>query len=275
MTKPILEKNNEQSDYPVVAHNISNTDDPTIPCVTVRSVLIGIFLTCIMSFTAEFFALRTSPLDVNLGLVILLSYMMGELVHRIFPEKIFHFTINPGPLTMKEHALIAIMASSVGYTSMAVEGLILQRLYYQFFMNHLNGMAYLLTMQIFALSLSGILNRYLIWPPSMLWPKSIMGCALIRTLVTGKDGATNDKSSWKLSRVKFFWLVVFLEFIYYWFPGYIFPLLSMFSVFCLFAPHNIVWSQITGAFGLGIGAFEFDWNAWVAYLDSPILVPFW
>ncbi|CAF4742003.1 unnamed protein product, partial [Rotaria magnacalcarata] len=41
------------------------------------------------------------------------------------------------------------------------------------------------------------------------------------------------------------------------------------------SPKNVVLSQVTGAYGLGFGAIEFDWNAWVAYLDSPILVPFW
>ncbi|CAF4456334.1 unnamed protein product, partial [Adineta steineri] len=27
--------------------------------------------------------------------------------------------------------------------------------------------------------------------------------------------------------------------------------------------------------GLSIGALQFDWNAWVSFLDSPIFVPFW
>ncbi|CAF3650061.1 unnamed protein product [Rotaria socialis] len=41
------------------------------------------------------------------------------------------------------------------------------------------------------------------------------------------------------------------------------------------SPKNVVLSQVTGACGLGFGAIEFDWKAWVAYLDTPILVPFW
>jgi hypothetical protein len=40
-------------------------------------------------------------------------------------------------------------------------------------------------------------------------------------------------------------------------------------------PENVVLSQLTGINGLGIGSIELDWNAWVAFLGSPIIVPFW
>jgi hypothetical protein len=40
-------------------------------------------------------------------------------------------------------------------------------------------------------------------------------------------------------------------------------------------PNNIIISQITGVNGLGFGSFELNWNSWVAFLGSPIVVPFW
>ncbi|CAF4329136.1 unnamed protein product, partial [Adineta steineri] len=40
-------------------------------------------------------------------------------------------------------------------------------------------------------------------------------------------------------------------------------------------PDNILVSQLTGINGLGIGSIELDWNAWVSFLGSPIIVPFW
>ncbi|CAF1279263.1 unnamed protein product [Adineta steineri] len=265
----------EESPFVEVAVNVSNTDDPTMPCVTVRSVFLGILLTCLMSFTIQFFAYRTSPIDVNIGIVILVSYLIGELLTRILPKSIFNITINPGPFTVKEHALITIMATSSVRTYEAMEALTVQRIYYNYYLSHFNSILFLLIMQFLSISISGILNRYLIWPAYMIWPKTLMSCSLIRAL-THTDESNIGKSRWtSMSRATFFWLIFLFSFIYYWLPGYIFPILSFFSLICMIGPKNLIFSQITGANGLALGAFELDWNAWVAYLDSPILTPFW
>jgi hypothetical protein len=192
----------------------------------------------------------------------------------ILPKTIFNITINPGPFSGKELAIIIIMALSGARTYEGIELLFIQRLYYTYDLNHFNSILFLITIHFFAISISGILKRYLVWPASMIWPKVLMSCSLIRTLIN-EDGFNNEKSRWKMSRSKFFWLMVLFQFLWYWFPGFIFPLLSFFSFICMIAPNNIIFSQITGANGLGLGALEFDWNAWVAFFDSPILVPFW
>ncbi|CAF3361188.1 unnamed protein product [Rotaria sp. Silwood1] len=254
--------------------NISNKDDSTILCLTVRSIFIGISLTCVTAFMSQFFAFRTSPLYLDIGIIILLAYMLGKLMSKILPERIFHITLNPGPFTYKEHAMITIMAASGTHTYQGIETLIIQRLYYKYHLSHVNSVLFLIIMHFIAISISGILKRYLIWPSFMIWPKALMGCSLIRTLIN-EDEFSNNNSRWKMSRSKFFWLIVLFQFFWYWFPGYIFPLLSFISLICFMAPKNIILSQVTGAYGLGLGTIELDWNAWVSYLDSPILVPFW
>ncbi|CAF3487323.1 unnamed protein product [Rotaria sp. Silwood1] len=277
-TKPLLNNSNndddEQSPYEEVAANISNKDDPTMLCLTFRSVFIGILLTCLMSFASQFFSYRTSPLDINIGLIILLAYMMGEFMSKVLPEKIFNITINPGAFSIKEHALITIMATSAIETTHAIQVITVERVYYNYYVDHVNGILFILVMHLLAFSIAGILKRYLVWPASMIWPKTLMSCCLMRTLNIENQTETT-KTRWTMSRSKFFWLVVLFQFLWYWFPGYIFPLLSMFSFICMIAPHNIVFSQITGANGLGLGVLQFDWNACVSFFDSPILVPFW
>ncbi|CAF4350131.1 unnamed protein product, partial [Rotaria sordida] len=120
---PLLNNSNddEQSPYEEVAVNISNKDDPAMLCLTFRSVFIGILLTCLMSFTAQFFDYRTSPLDINIGLIILLGYMLGEFMSNFLPEKLFNMTINPGSFSVKEHTLITIMATSGITTSYIIQ----------------------------------------------------------------------------------------------------------------------------------------------------------
>ncbi|CAF1503131.1 unnamed protein product, partial [Rotaria sordida] len=167
-TRPLLNNSNddEQSPYEEVAVNISNKDDPAMLCLTFRSVFIGILLTCLMSFTSQFFDYRTSPLDINIGLIILLGYMLGEFMSNFLPEKLFNMTINPGSFSVKEHALITIMATSGITTSYAIQVITVQRIYYNYYNTHVNAILFILVINLLAFSISGILKRYLIWPAS-------------------------------------------------------------------------------------------------------------
>lgn len=126
--------------------------------------------------------------------------------------------------------------------------------------------------------MAGIMRKFLVWPAAMIWPANLVSCALFRTLHSQdqhEEQQPEEKSRWKMTRLKFFFLAFLCQFLYYWFPGYIFPVLSLFSWICMIKPDNIILSQLTGIHGLGLGAIELDWNAWVSFLGSPIVVPFW
>ncbi|CAF0942425.1 unnamed protein product [Adineta steineri] len=265
---------NQQSPYEEVAINVPNHDDPTVLCLTFRSVFAGILLIFIKPFTDQLFYLRTLPLSLDIGIIILLSFMIGKFLEKILPEKVFNMTVNPKPFSVKEHTLAVIMAMSADGTHYTVQAIAVQRVYYNYYLHHFNAIIFMITFQLFALSIAGILKRYLVWPGAMIWPKTLMTCCVIRTL-HNEDETELNQSRWTMSRFKFFWLMLLFQFLWYWFPGYIFPLLASFSFVCMIAPNNLIFSQITGANGLSIGALQFDWNAWVSFLDSPIFVPFW
>ncbi|UJR25925.1 hypothetical protein I4U23_007273 [Adineta vaga] len=154
LTNTISSKSTEGSSYEEVEAHISNTDDPTMLCVTFRSIFIGILLTCLMSFTVQFFAFRTLPLDVNVGIVILISYLIGKIMATILPSTIFNIKINPGSFTYKEHALITIMATSCTRTSEAIETITIQRFYYKYYLNHFSAILFILIMQFIAITVS-------------------------------------------------------------------------------------------------------------------------
>ncbi|CAF0967771.1 unnamed protein product [Adineta steineri] len=265
---------NQQSPYEEVAINVPNHDDPTVLCLTFRSVFIGIILIFVKAITDQLFALRTLPLSLDIGIIILLSFMIGKFLEKILPEKLFNMTVNPKPFSVKEHTLAVIMAMSVDGNNSLIQAIAVQRVYYNYYLHHFNAIIFMITFQLFALSIAGILKRYLVWPGAMIWPKTLMTCCVIRTL-HNEDETELNQSRWTMSRFKFFWLMLLFQFLWYWFPGYIFPLLASFSFVCMIAPNNLIFSQITGANGLSIGALQFDWNAWVSFLDSPIFVPFW
>lgn len=107
----------------------------------------------------------------------------------------------------------------------------------------------------------------------MIWPVNLVNCALFRTL--HNDHRHQEDGYWTMTRLRFFFFASFFQFIWYWLPGYICPVLSLFSWICMLKPDNVILSQLAGINGLGIGSIELDWNAWVSFLGSPIVVPFW
>ncbi|CAF2776029.1 unnamed protein product [Rotaria sp. Silwood2] len=272
---------NEQSSYEEVAANVSNKDDPNMLVLTFRSWFLGLAFTCILSFVNQFFFYRTSPLIIGVLVAQLLSHLLGKLMEKILPRRNFkifrwYFSFNPGPFSVKEHCIITTMAATGAGTAYAIDVVTIQRLFYKRTINPAIGIIFVITSQVLGYGMAGIMRKFLVWPAAMIWPANLVNCALFRTLHNDKDdGDDNEKSRWTMSRLKFFFLAFLFQFLWYWFPGYIFPVLSLFSWICAIKPNNVILSQLTGINGLGIGSIELDWNAWVAFLGSPIVVPFW
>jgi hypothetical protein len=157
---------------------------------------------------------------------------------------------------------------------MAVNVVAIRRIFYKHSTTYINGLFFVLSSQMLGYGLAGLMRRFLVWPAAMIWPANLIYCALFRILHNNEDDNLNT-SRWTMSRLHFFYLAFFFQFLWYWIPGYLCPVLSYFSLFCMIYPNNIVVSQITGVNGLGLGSFELNWNSWVAFLGSPIVVPFW
>ncbi|CAF3264246.1 unnamed protein product [Rotaria socialis] len=273
----------EQSPYEEVAANVSNKDDRDMPCLTLRSWIISLLFTCLLSFVNQFFWYRTSPLFVGVIVAQLLSHLLGKIMAKVLPRRTFKvwrwgFCLNPGPFTIKEHCIITAMASAAGGTAYAIGVITIKRLFYKRSINYGVGILFVITSHTLGYGMAGIMRRFLVWPAAMIWPANLISCALFRTLHSGNDDnmqEENNNSRWTMSRFRFFFLAFLCQFLWYWFPGYIFPILSLFSWICVIKPDNILLSQLTGVNGLGLGSLELDWNAWVSFLGSPIIVPFW
>ena len=65
------------------------------------------------------------------------------------------------------------------------------------------------------------------------------------------------------------------QFIFYWFPGYIIPVLSGFSWICMIKQSNYVLAQLTDYRGLSLGSFSVNWYSLTYFLSTPLVVPRW
>ncbi|KAG6336208.1 hypothetical protein ID866_2885 [Astraeus odoratus] len=127
--------------------------------------------------------------------------------------------------------------------------------------------------QLIGFSIGGILRRFLVNPPSMIWPANLVTCALFNTLHAQTYAGMGNHGG--ISRERFFFYAWSAAVIWYFFPGYIFTALSYFSWVCWVAPNNVVVNQMFGYIsGLGMSLITFDWSQ-IAYIGSPLATPWW
>ncbi|KAF8975589.1 hypothetical protein BGZ46_009001, partial [Entomortierella lignicola] len=113
----------ENSPIPEVAAIVSNKDDPTLPCLTFRFWVMGVFFTVLLAFVNQFFFFRTNPLTLSAMVIQLIAYPIGKFMARVLPSGI----LNPGPFNIKEHVLITMAANCAGGTAYAVDITIIQK----------------------------------------------------------------------------------------------------------------------------------------------------
>ncbi|KAF3321529.1 oligopeptide transporter 4-like protein [Carex littledalei] len=273
---------NEDENSPVeqVCLTVQTTDDPSLPVWTFRMWLIGLFSCALMSFLNQFFAYRTEPLIITQITVQIASLPAGHLLAKILPEKKFHipgfgdrlFSLNPGPFNIKEHVLISIFANA-GYAfgngpAYAVSIVNIIKAFYKRNISFVAGWLLIITTQVLGYGWAGLMRKYVVDPAHMWWPSTLVQVSLFRALHE-KD------SSQHMSRAKFFLIVLVCSFVWYLFPGFLFPTLTSISWICWIFSRSVTAQQLgSGMEGLGLGAFTLDWSAVSSFLSSPLISPF-
>ncbi|KAI6101091.1 OPT oligopeptide transporter protein-domain-containing protein [Pisolithus croceorrhizus] len=248
------------SPYPEVRAAVANTDDPSIPAMTLRTWVLGLAWAVITSGLNQFMFYRYPSVTISSFVPQLLSFPMGKLWARYIPRRrVFGVSLNPGPFSMKEHVLITIMASVGAQSAYATDIIAVQRVSGctdQWFL--------VLSTQLIGFSAGGIARRFLVSPPSMIWPSSLVTCALFNTLHSQQYAGAGQLGG--LSRERFFlyaflcafvWLCFILNPASDFFPGYIFQALSYFSWVTWIWPDNAEIAQLFG------------------YIGSPLATPWW
>jgi len=128
-----------------------------------------------------------------------------------------------------------------------------------------------LSTQVMGFSVAGFMRPFLVWPPAMLWPASLVNSTLLTTLHKSYNVIDNKH----ISRQRFFVYVFIGGTLYYFLPGYLFTALSVFNWACWIAPQNPTVNALFGTnTGLGMGLLTFDWSM-VSWFGSPLMTPWW
>lgn len=131
-----------------------------------------------------------------------------------------------------------------------------------------------LTTQVSGFGIAGILRKLLVEPSSMMWPNQLVNTAFMYALHDHSKTDPAKANGWKIARYRYFLYVALGSFVWYWFPGYIAPFLSVFAFVTFIKPNNPVINQVFGGWtGLSIIPITFDWTQISAYIFSPLISP--
>lgn len=103
-----------------VQMTVGTTDDPSLPCMTFRTITLGITANILLTVINTFFGYRTEPLHVSAIVVQIAVLPIGRFMARVLPKRPligfpfipWRFSLNPGPFNVKEHVLITIFANT-------------------------------------------------------------------------------------------------------------------------------------------------------------------
>ncbi|KAI4843790.1 OPT superfamily oligopeptide transporter, partial [Aureobasidium sp. EXF-8845] len=269
------------SDYVAREHKIVETaedivnqvltveDDPTLNPWTFRMFFLGFGLSIFASVLQEIFYFKPQTIYVSSVFLCVIAYVLGDAMARVLPSKgVIGSYLNPHPFNMKEHATITLMASAAGQSALATEVLAAQELWYGGYPSKVLGVFITLSSQLIGYGIAGLLREVLVYPTKMLWPINLPVTTLLESLHKDKVVAKQ--------KIKVFYIIFVVIFVWEVFPEYLFPVLEGVSIFCLADQKNLVFTNLFGGAsgneGLGILSFCFDWQ-YVASLGSPLWLP--
>lgn len=284
----------DDSPYPEVRASVSNVDDPEMPSITFRSVLLGLGLSALSSVINTFLSQRNPPIQIVAIVIQILAHPLGKFLANVLPIRSFHFKIpgmrtgvkrtsidttwsfNPGPWNIKEHTVVLVAATTGLNPAYSLSILFAQDLarFWDDRRSFLYGFLFVCAPQLIGLALAGLVRKVLVEPASMIWPQNLVVSTVLNTLHADEELLTGDGGK-RASRLRFFHLASAIAFVVYFFPGYLFMALSIFNWICWIWPTNVPVNVVFGAAtGLGASVITFDWTQ-IVYLGSPLITPWW
>jgi OPT family small oligopeptide transporter len=256
-------------------------EDGEEPANTLRAWILGFFFVTVASGVNMLLSMRSPAITIPVVAILLLVYPIGCFWARVMPTRTFHtfglaWSLNPGPFNIKEHTVVTLMASvtyGYAYSTDALLALQAKSLY-----NRDLGIGFQLLLtnssQLIGICLAGMGRRFLVWPAALTWPVNFSTTTLLYALHDKSKTDPSQANGWSISHYRYFIYVASAMFVYYWFPGFIWQGLSVFSFPTWIKPENVVVNQLFGGFtGLSLIPLTFDWSNIIPYLQDPLLSP--
>ncbi|KAI9166166.1 hypothetical protein LWI28_027326 [Acer negundo] len=101
--------------------------------------------------------------------VVPLGYFMSRTItgRVFFKGQKWEFTLNPGPINVKEHVLITIFANAGAGNVLAIQVVSVVRIFYLKQLTFFLSLLVVITTQVLGFGWAGVFRRYLVEPAAM------------------------------------------------------------------------------------------------------------
>lgn len=264
----------DNSPFSQVRASVAATDDISASINTPRMWVLCLICAFAGSATNLFFSLRYPSVAITPVIALVVVHPLGRLWDRLLkrpddPVETFEdgtlvardkaqtsaiisskwsrlrLWLAQGTWNGKEHACVYISSNvSFGF-AFATDVIVEQSKFYHQDVTILYQLLLTISTQILGYSFAGLTRRYLVKPPNMIWPGTLMSTAMFTTMHSSEN---KPADGWSISRWKFFLVVWSGAFAWYFLPGFLVPALSYFSIITWFAPNNVVIANLVNYF---------------------------
>ncbi|KAK2779711.1 OPT oligopeptide transporter [Colletotrichum kahawae] len=237
-------------------------DDPSLPVITFRSILLSTVFCTIGSTVSQLSYFRTTTAPFPVFIVILASAPLGRLLARVLPAYTvplgrFSFSLNPGPFSIKEHAIIGIAANAGSQGQWATYLPTNAALYYGITINPAIALFFGWGASLLGFAFAAMVRKILIDDPEFIFPLSLQQVTLYRSM----QGKSELHKSVSQKQMKVFWWILLGTFIWQFLPEYIFPFVAALAPLCWFTSRNHVVNFLgAGRGGVGLLNITLNWS---------------
>ncbi|WWD00409.1 hypothetical protein V866_007322 [Kwoniella sp. B9012] len=218
----------------IVRNTVSFEDDPTLPVITFRAIVLSALFCTIGSIVSQISYFRTTHAPFPVFFVILASHPLGKLM-----------------------ALIGIAANAGSQGQWATFLPTNAALYYNITMEPAIALFFGWGASLLGFSFAAMVRPILIDDPQFLFPLSLQQVTVYRSI----QGTTELHLERSRKQMKVFWLVFLGMFIWQFFPAFIFPFTAALAPLCWFASQNHKVNFIgAGRGGIGLLNITLDWS---------------
>ncbi|KAH0443797.1 OPT oligopeptide transporter [Colletotrichum camelliae] len=237
-------------------------DDPSLPVITFRSILLSTVFCTIGSTVSQLSYFRTTTAPFPVFFVILASAPLGRLLARVLPAYTvplgrFSFSLNPGPFSIKEHAIIGIAANAGSQGQWATYLPTNAALYYGITINPAIALFFGWGASLLGFAFAAMVRKILIDDPEFIFPLSLQQVTLYRSM----QGKSELHKSVSQKQMKVFWWILLGTFVWQFLPEYMFPFVAALAPLCWFASRNHVVNFLgAGRGGVGLLNITLNWS---------------
>ncbi|KAL1866024.1 hypothetical protein Daus18300_006925 [Diaporthe australafricana] len=249
--------------------------------LTFRSLLLASGLSCFQAVMSQIYTFKPTAITISGTFIVLIAYFLGKAWAAFLPRgdkfearwrakggqgdrpkwiSAIHF-LNPGPWTLKEHAVCAITATSASNASASVMVFAAQDLFYDLPLSAATVILSTISIGLFGYGICGVMR------PIAVWHVDAVYWSTLPTVKTLQGLHWQDLKNSK--PLRYFWYSFGGMFAYEWFPAYMFPWLNSVSIPCLAAMKatgnkaevltNLFGGSINNE-GIGLFSLSFDWQ---------------